>query len=115
MKSLRTFLAAIVLALGFATLAPTASAADPMIEAAIEAGQVGERIDGRLGVVGTADPALIRKVQEINNKRAAVYAQLAQQTGTTLAEVARVAGEKQIANLKPGQWYMDESGTWKKK
>lgn len=115
MKSLRTLFAALALALGFAMLAPAASAGDPMIDAAIESGQVGERIDGRLGVVGTADPALIRKVQEINNKRAAVYARLAQETGTTVAEVARVTGEKQIANLKPGQWYMDESGSWKQK
>lgn len=115
MKSLRTLFAGFALALGFAALAPAASAGDPVIEAAIEAGDVGERIDGRLGVVGTADPALIRKVQEINNKRAAVYAQLAQETGTTPAEVARITGEKQIANLKPGQWYMDETGAWKQK
>ena len=115
MKSLRTFFAALALAFGLATLAPAASAGDPVIDAAIEAGEVGERIDGRLGVIGSADPSLIRKVQEINNKRAAKYAEVAAETGTTVAEVARITGEKQISKLSPGQWYMDASGSWKQK
>mgnify|MGYP003122012429 CR=1 FL=1 len=115
MKSFRKILAVLTLAVGFAAAGPVAWAGDPAIEAAIEAGQVGERIDGRLGVVGTADPALIRKVQEINNKRAAKYAQVANETGTTVAEVARITGEKQIASLRAGQWYMDESAAWKRK
>ncbi len=115
MKSLRIFFASLALALGLAAAAPAAWAGDPVIDAAIENGQVGERIDGRLGVVGSADPAVVRKVQEINNKRAAKYAQVAAETGTSQAQVARITGEKQIASLKPGQYYMDESGTWKQK
>lgn len=115
MASLRKIFAVAALALGFAALTPAAYAGDPVIDAAIASGQVGERIDGRLGVVGTAEPSLIRKVQEINNKRAAVYADVAAETGTTVAEVAQVTGEKQIARLKPGEWYMDQSGVWKQK
>lgn len=115
MKSLRTFFAAIALAFGLIIVAPSAWAGDPAIDAAIETGKVGERIDGRLGVIGSADPSLVRKVQEVNNKRAAVYADVAAETGTTVAEVARITGEKQIAKLQPGQWFMDESGTWKQK
>lgn len=115
MKSLRTFFAALAIAFGMAALAPAAYAGDPVIDAAIEAGEVGERIDGRLGVIGSADPALVRKVQEINNKRAAKYAEVAAETGTSVAEVARITGEKQIAKLSPGQYYMDASGTWKRK
>ncbi|MDX1292980.1 MAG: DUF1318 domain-containing protein, partial [Hyphomonas sp.] len=102
MKSLRTFFAALAMAFGLAVLAPAASAGDPAIDAAIAAGQVGERIDGRLGVIGSADPSLIRKVQEINNRRAAKYAEVAAETGTTVAEVARITGEKQISKLRPG-------------
>ncbi|WP_034812627.1 YdbL family protein [Hyphomonas sp. L-53-1-40] len=115
MKSLRTFFAALALAFGLAVMSPAAFAGDPAIDAAIEAGEVGERIDGRLGVIGSADPSLIRKVQEINNKRAAKYAEVAAETGTTVAEVARITGEKQISKLRPGQWYMDASGSWKQK
>ncbi|KCZ51285.1 YdbL family protein [Hyphomonas pacifica] len=115
MKSLRTIFASLILALGLASMAPAAWAGDPVIDAAIESGQVGERIDGRLGVVGSADPSVVRKVQEINNKRAAKYAEIAAETGTSVAQVARVTGEKQIAALKPGQYYMDASGSWKQK
>ena len=95
--------------------APVAHAGDPQLEAAISAGEVGERIDGYLGVVGSADPAIVRKVQEINNKRRALYEQLSEQTGTTVAQVARVTGEKQIARAGTGQYYMDETGAWKQK
>ena len=115
MKPLRTFAAASAFAIAAFVSAPAAFAGDPMIDAAIEAGQVGETIDGLLGVVGTADPALVRKVNEINNRRAAKYAEVAADTGTTPAQVARVTGEKQISKLKPGEYYMDQSGTWKKK
>ena len=115
MKSLRTFAAASVFAALAFTVAPAAFAGDPVIDAAIASGQVGETIDGLLGVVGTADPSLVRKVNEINNRRAAKYAEVAADTGTTTAQVARLTGEKQIAKLQAGEYYMDESGVWKKK
>jgi hypothetical protein len=115
MTSLRTIAAASFFALASFAVAPVAFAGDPVIDAAIEAGQVGETIDGLLGVVGSADPAIIRKVNEINNRRAAKYAEVAAQTGTTPAQVARLTGEKQIAKLDPGEYYMDESGVWKRK
>lgn len=109
----------IFLALAVASLAnvsaPAAHAGNPQLETAISAGQVGERIDGYLGVVGSADPAIVRKVQEINNKRRALYEQLSEQTGTTVAQVARVTGEKRIAGTVAGQYYMDETGAWKQK
>ncbi|HPF22828.1 MAG: YdbL family protein [Hyphomonas sp.] len=115
MKSLRTIVAASAFAaMAFAT-APAAFAGDPVIDAAIAAGEVGETIDGLLGVVGTADPAVVRKVNEINNRRAAKYAEVAADTGTTPAQVARLTGEKQIAKLQAGEYYMDESGVWKRK
>ena len=107
------------IALSIASLAivsaPAAHAGDPQLEAAISAGQVGERIDGYLGVVGSADASVVRKVQEINNKRRALYEQLSKQTGSTVAQVARVTGEKQIAKTGAGEYYMDESGAWKQK
>lgn len=115
MKVLRTLFLAIALAAGFMAASPAASAGDPQIDAAIAAGEVGERIDGLLGVVGDGDPSLIRKVQEINNKRMAKYAEIAADTNTTPAQVARVTGEKQIARLPSGAYYMDADGSWKRK
>ncbi|WP_370236199.1 MULTISPECIES: YdbL family protein [Henriciella] len=104
------FLAATALA-----VAAPASAGDPQIDTAKEQGVVGERIDGYLGIVdGGADPALIRRVQDINNKRRAAYDDLARQTGTTPEQVARVTGEKLVSGAARGQFVMDDSGKWKK-
>ncbi|MEZ5946553.1 MAG: YdbL family protein [Hyphomonas sp.] len=115
MTSLRTFAAVSAFSLAALFAAPSAMAGDPMIDAAISAGEVGETIDGLLGVVGQADPALVRKVNEINNRRVAKYAEVAAETGTTPAQVARLTGEKQIGRLEAGEFYMDESGVWKRK
>lgn len=114
MKNLRNLTLALMLALGTVAVAPAAFAGDPVIEAAVAAGAVGERIDGYLGVVGTANAETVRKVQDINNRRRALYEKTAGETGTTVDQVSRIAGEKQVARMKanPGNAYMDESGTW---
>ena len=104
------------LALSVSIAAPSASAADPQIDAAISQGIVGEKIDGFLGLVkGNAPADLGRKVNEINAKRRALYQRLASQTGTTLQEVGRVTGEKQIAKLPSGAYYMNDAGRWVQK
>ncbi len=115
MTFIRTLLISISLALAAFAFAPNASAGDPVIDAAIAAGDVGERIDGYLGVVGTADAAVVRKVQDINNRRRAVYEQTARTNNTTVQIVAQIAGEKQIERLAPGQFFMDASGSWQSK
>jgi uncharacterized protein len=115
MTALRTLLISISFALAAFAFAPTASAGDPVIDAAISSGTVGERIDGYLGVVGTADATTVRKVQDINNRRRAVYEQTARDNNTTVQIVAQLAGEKLIAKLEPGQFYMDDSGIWQSK
>ncbi len=113
---IRTFLA-LVLVLGLAAMTiSTASAGDPQIEAAQRQGVVGERIDGYLGIVsGNVDPALMRKVNEINNKRRALFDQMALDTGTTTAQVARVSGEKQVARAETGEFVMRDNGSWTQK
>lgn len=115
MTALRTLLISISLALAAFAFAPPASAGDPVIDAAIASGTVGERLDGYLGVVSTADAAVNRKVQDINNRRRAVYEQTAKENNTTVQIVAQLAGEKQIAKLEAGQYFMDETGAWKRK
>ena len=115
MTAIRTLLISVSLALAAFAFAPTASAGDPVIDAAISSGTVGERIDGYLGVVGTADATTVRKVQDINNRRRGVYEQTARDNNTTVQIVAQLAGEKLIAKLEPGQFYMDDSGVWQSK
>jgi len=112
---LRTMLAALALAFaGLMIVSPPAFALDSQIERAIDAGQVGERIDGFLGFTNATnvDAALKRKVDEVNAKRRAHYAKLAAETGVTLEQVARVTGEKQLAKARPGTKIMDASGRW---
>lgn len=113
---LRT-LVAVLLAAGVAALiAGPAQAGDPQIESAKDQGVVGERIDGYLGIVdGGADASLMRRVQDVNNKRRAAYDELAEQTGTTTEQVARVTGEKLTGQAGSGEYIMDESGQWTQK
>lgn len=108
---------ALLLIAGFAALSSgSASAGDPEIEAAQQQGVVGERIDGYLGIVGgNVDPALKRKVNEINNKRRALFDQTARETGTATAQVARISGEKQIARAAKGEYVMRDNGVWTRK
>jgi uncharacterized protein len=118
MTTLRTFLLSLSVALAATVFAAPASAGDPQIDAAIEAGEVGERIDGYLGVIdpANADPGLVRKVQDINNRRRAVYEDIARETGTTVQVVGQLAGEKQIEEkIEDGEFFMIESGEWQRK
>jgi len=115
MTALRTILISLSLTLAAFAFAPSASAGDPVIDTAIAAGEVGERIDGYLGVVGTGDATIVRKVQDINNRRRSVYEQTARDNTTTIQIVAQLAGEKQIAKLEAGEFYMDDSGAWQRK
>ncbi len=115
MAAFKRLFTILVLALGVVAAAPAASAGDPVIEAAKARGAVGERIDGYLGVVGGASAAETRKVEEINALRRAAYARLAEETGATVEQVARVTGERQIDNAPSGQFVMRDSGGWQAK
>ncbi len=113
---IRTCLAILLIAGIIAVNAGHASAGDPEIEAAQQQGVVGERIDGYLGIVsGNVDPALMRKVNEINNKRRALFDQKAQETGTATAQVARISGEKQVERAAKGEYVMRDDGAWTRK
>ncbi len=95
----------------------TANAQGSEIEAAKAAGVIGERVDGYLGIVndGGTDASLIRRINEINAKRRAVYDELAREASATPAQVARLTGEKQIARAAPGEYYLNEQGVWVQK
>ncbi|WP_128892869.1 YdbL family protein [Erythrobacter sp. HKB08] len=105
-------LAAVGVAVG--GFAPVALAQrDPAYAAARAAGQVGEKMDGYLAVVGASTPALERMVTDINIKRRAVYAERAQATSSTIEEYAFTAGCQAIARTEPGEKYQAPDGSWK--
>ena len=95
---------------GLAT--PAFAQRDPAYAAARSAGQVGERMDGYLGIVGASTPELQRIVSDINIKRRAVYSQRAQATNATLEEYALTAGCQAILATTPGEKYQAPDGSW---
>lgn len=110
MKTATKLIAATLAIAGLA--APALAQRDPAYAAARAAGEVGEKIDGYLGVVGTGSPALQAVVNDINIKRRALYAQRAQAANATLDEYALTAGCQAIMATKPGEKYQAPDGSW---
>ena len=92
--------------------APALAQRDPAYEAARQAGTVGEKPDGYLGIVGGASAEVRKIVDDINIKRRALYAQKAQAANATLEEYALTAGCLAIARTVPGEKYMTPDGKW---
>ncbi|MFA9201063.1 MAG: YdbL family protein [Cypionkella sp.] len=92
--------------------APALAPRAPADDAARAAGQVGEKMDGYLGIVGAGTPALQRIVSEINIKRRALYAEKARAANATLEEYALTAGCLAIARTAPGEKYQAPDGSW---
>jgi hypothetical protein len=85
------------------------------LDSAKAAGQVGERADGYLGVVGNAPPGVSGLVNEVNAKRKAKYGEIAKQNGTAVDAVAALMGQKLIERAPSGQMVMGSDGRWVKK
>jgi uncharacterized protein YdbL (DUF1318 family) len=92
---------------------PALAQRDPAYAAARAEGKVGEKPDGYLGIVGDADPALQRLVNDINIKRKAVYSQKAIEKKATPEEYAFTSGCVAIAATVPGEKYKTPDGVWK--
>jgi uncharacterized protein YdbL (DUF1318 family) len=111
---------AILAALGALAVASLASAPasaqrDPAYEAARSAGQVGEKMDGYLGIVTGGDGTLRALVDDINIRRRANYAQRAQAQGATLEEYAFTQGCILISRTQPGEMYQAPNGSWQQR
>ena len=110
----RTFLAAALGALALGGLAgPAHAQRDPAYDAARKSGQIGEKMDGYLDVVGSGNAELRRLVADLNIKRKAVYTEKAQAANATVAEYAFTAGCLNIARTVPPEKYEAPDGTWK--
>jgi uncharacterized protein YdbL (DUF1318 family) len=92
--------------------APPFAQRDPVYEAARQAGTVGEKPDGYLGVVRGADATVKKMVDDLNIKRRALYAQKAQAASATLEEYALTAGCLALARTTPGEKDMTPQGAW---
>lgn len=94
-------------------IAPAQAQRDPAYAAARSNGSVGEQIDGYLGIVGAATPALQDLVNDINIRRRAVYSEKAKENQATVEAFATTAGCQAIARTVPGEKYQAPDGTWK--
>ena len=92
--------------------APAFAQRDPAYAAARSAGQIGEKMDGYLGIVVAETETLRRVVNDINIKRRAVYSEKAQAANATLEEYAFAAGCQAIAKTAPGEKYQAPDGSW---
>lgn len=92
---------------------PALAQRDPAYAAARAAGQVGEKMDGYLGIISGETSELRRVVSDINIRRRQEYSQRAQAAGATLEEFAFTAGCIAIARTAPGEKYQAPGGQWK--
>ena len=105
MSSLRLLLLAV--------LAPTPAVAQTsVVESAIAAGQVGERYDGYMGLVGAASPQLVRQIQAINIRRRNLYIELASRRNVSPQIVGIATGCELLARIPVGEAYMLSDGSW---
>ncbi|MGD9471861.1 MAG: YdbL family protein [Novosphingobium sp.] len=112
-KLRRIALSAAAVALAIGGVAGIAYAQrDPAYDAARKSGQIGEKMDGYLGTVGSASPDIDRMVKDLNIKRRAVYAEKAQAASATLEEYAFTSGCLAIARTAPGEKYQAPDGSW---
>ena len=85
---------------------------DPAYAAARANGQIGEKMDGYLAVVGNQSDAIRRLVADINIKRRANYTQRAQAQNATIEEYAFTQGCVLINRTSPGEKYQTPGGGW---
>jgi uncharacterized protein YdbL (DUF1318 family) len=77
------------------------------------AGQLGEQVDGCLGIVAGGGADIRRLVEDLNIKRKAVYAQKAQEQHATVEDYAFTSGCLLISQTVPDEKYQAPDGTWK--
>jgi hypothetical protein len=85
------------------------------VDALRDRGAVGENNRGFLEARGALSGAESQTVADENSDRGAVYAALAQQTGSSADLVGRARAKQIAQGSKPGVWLQRESGDWYKK
>ena len=78
--------------------------------------QVGEQLDGYVGLIDKSAPEIIKKmVKDTNIRRKAKYKNIAQKRGSTVESVSNLAGSKLTERAKPGEMIQNKKGKWVKK
>ena len=101
------------LALAVAGLSGASAAQTPLLGAAIQAGQVGERYDGYMGFVATPSDALRRQVAAVNLRRRNLYIDLASRRNVSAEIVGVTAACELLARLPVGHAYLLKDSPWR--
>lgn len=101
--------------LAFLLIFPAAPGWSMGLREAKSTGLVGERPDGLVGAVETANDDVAALISRVNAARIAKYEDIASRNGTSPQAVQSIAGKELIGKAPPGTLIMDESGTWYKK
>jgi uncharacterized protein YdbL (DUF1318 family) len=107
----RPLLIAALAGLSLMAAVPAAAQMDNEVEAALNAGTVGEQADGYLGFARPTSPGLKAKVDAINIKRRQGYTQVAQAKNVPIEAFAASIGCHTLAGLKQGRAY-NIGGAW---
>ncbi len=108
MSRLLVLAAALMMAVAVPSIAQT-----PAVDAARQAGQVGERFDGYMGLAGSPSAVVRSQVSAINIRRRALYSNLAASRRVAPNEVGIAAGCQLLARVQVGQAYMLVDGQWR--
>jgi uncharacterized protein YdbL (DUF1318 family) len=107
----RAVLAAVLLAFA----APSPAQTSPAIQSARQAGIVGERYDGYLGLAARPPEVVRRQVGAVNIKRRKLYIELASRRNVSPEAVGIAAGCELLAEVKVGEVYMLNDGVWRRR
>jgi len=103
--------------IGLTALAMVTSAAyaqrDPAYQAARTNGQIGEKTDGYLGMVGSQSNTTKDLVNKINILRKQVYTKTAVSRSLSVQKAAFLGGCRNISNTITGEKYQAPDGSWK--
>ena len=95
-------------------MAPVPAAAQSLSQA-IEAGQVGEKFDGYMGVVGASSPDVRRQVAAVNLRRRNLYIDLSTRRNVSPQLVGMATACELLSKLSPGEAYMLSDGLWRRR
>jgi len=86
------------------------------LQEAKASGQVGEANTGYLAAVQGSPSAEVKELMSsVNARRKSQFEQAARKTSTTVAQVSNRFYELAVEKTKPGHYYQDRNGYWKKK
>jgi uncharacterized protein YdbL (DUF1318 family) len=105
---------ALLAACAAALSAAPVGAQSAAVAEAIQAGQVGERFDGYMGVLGNPSPEVRRQVSAINIRRRNLYLALSARRNVTAELVGKATACQLLSSLAAGEPYMLSDGVWRR-